>query len=129
MGEYIEDSETSEELTPELEFIFDSPETAKKIFTSFMALKWPDSEYPKLLTTLLTEGVYSRSRTCSLTDSLVSPRSARAAPLPTSKQIVDLPRRRRERRRSGQWFPKCPLRRRRDATLSTVTRPLTPIST
>merc|ERR1711964_248185 len=62
-----EDSETSEQLTPELEFIFDSPETAEKIFTSFMALKWPESEYPKLLTTLLTEGVRSRSRTCSLT--------------------------------------------------------------
>merc|ERR1711900_75221 len=87
-----EDSETSEQLTPELEFIFDSPETAEKIFTSFMALKWPESEYPKLLTTLLTEGVRSRSRTCSLTDSLVSPRSARAAPLLTSKPIVDLPR-------------------------------------
>merc|ERR1711964_937875 len=94
-----EDSETSEQLTPELEFIFDSPETAKKIYTSFMALKWPDSEYPELLTTLLTEGVRSRSRTCSLTGP-----SARAAPLPTSKPIVDLPRRRRERRRGGQWF-------------------------
>merc|ERR1711964_328742 len=106
MGEYIEDSETSEELTPELEFIFDSPETAKKIFTSFMALKWPDSEYPKLLTTLLTEGGRSRSRTCSFADSLGSPIFARDA-----AANVDLPRRRRERRRSGQWFPKCPLRR------------------